>query len=194
MDSIVTAALIGAGTQAAGNWFANQQQQASAREQMEFQERMSRNRYRYAVADLKAAGLNPALAYGSLGGSTPVGAQANIRNVMEGVGDNLSKSVERLTSTSIAKKKMDAEIELLNSATDKNYREADRAFQQYDNLYKEGVMLDWKNKIAPDVYQAEKRQMEIDRKKRDISKSDAMVIIDSILERVGLKKGPIRSK
>lgn len=42
----------------------------------EWQEKMFKNRYQYTVADLEAAGLNPALAYGNLASGTPSGSQA----------------------------------------------------------------------------------------------------------------------
>ena len=70
----VAGALIGGAFSAFGAERANRAARAAAREQMQFQERMFKNRYRYTMADMEAAGLNPILAYKQGGGSAPGGS------------------------------------------------------------------------------------------------------------------------
>lgn len=96
-----------------GQHQANQANKGMAREQMRFQERMSNSAYQRATDDMRAAGLNPMLAYGQGGASSPSGAMANMESITSGISTSaldmlrLKKDIEqananiRLTNESV---------------------------------------------------------------------------------------------
>lgn len=93
-----------------------------AQTQMDFQERMSGTAYQRGVADMKAAGLNPMLAYSQGGASQPSGSLAQVQNAAS-VGISSANQGAQTAASIQAIQSSQAQIELTRATAEKTKSE-----------------------------------------------------------------------
>ena len=82
--------ILSGGLSLLGGVMTNNANAAQAQNQMDFQAQQNATAYQRAVADLKAADLNPMLAYTNGGASSGSGAQATMQNAVGSANDLLT--------------------------------------------------------------------------------------------------------
>jgi len=141
---LIGAALIGAAGSLAGGLIgsagqssANEANREIAREQMEFQERMSNTAHQREVKDLREAGLNPILAAGGTGASAPSGASIAMQNP----NTDLAKGISAASHSAIEYQQNKRALDLLDAQVEKTRQEgytasANASSAQMDNRIK----------------------------------------------------------
>lgn len=174
---------------------ANAQNIALAQKQMDFQQYNSNTAYQRAVQDMRAAGLNPALAYQNGGASSPSGAAATVNPVRKGdAAAGLFNSAKAVMSQGMDMKNLNSQVELNRQ----NVAVGEANAEKLTANAKESESNEEYNRQAIEKLKAETKKARTEAKVREaeapseIKKAkfdETMALPDSILNRIGAVLG-----
>lgn len=116
-----------------------------AQKSRDFTERMSNTAYQRATADMKAAGINPMLAFSQGGASTPAGATAGTVNASVPNVNPVSSALEVLRTRK--------EMDLLDSQIKSTNAQAYKSNQEGDGALFDARLKSWTQKAIQDNFE-----------------------------------------
>lgn len=129
--------LIGGLVNYSGQQSTNTANAEQAQKQMDFQNAQTSTSYQRGVADMRAAGLNPMLAYSQGGAGSGTGAQAQMANPASGAVSSAFEGARTATELQAQK----ANIELTQAKTDETEANAENIRAQYSNIGASGKQI-----------------------------------------------------
>lgn len=138
---MIVAAGVGAVASALGQRSANQANIAAANNQMAFQEKMSNTTYQRGMADMKAAGLNPMLAYMQGGAPAPQGSAAVSQNIAADLPKHLTSAMDSLRLKNETAQAT-AQLALTNNSAQKTLQETTKIKEETLLTKKHSAILD----------------------------------------------------
>jgi hypothetical protein len=199
----------GAVSNAAATQAVNAQNIAFAQQQTNYQTQMSDTSYQRGVVDMKAAGLNPMLAYSQGGASVPTGVSPQIQSTEPGnIGAGLAQSAAALASGGfdLAKKGSDIQMmqhqaDLVDSQKEKQLASAEESFanihntrQDTSNKFTQGQILHQKNMQAHHELRSAQAKADEDEMHRDLEKKrfgvdKSLQVPDAVMDRLDQATG-----